>query len=84
MFWLSIVANVIIQVVLHPLVAGGNNFVSLASAIVGRAIAFLLLPLLVLGILNAITYFIKKPIRYKAVALWISWIFFFVTSTLSY
>ena len=43
MFWLSLAINVVIQAVFHPFVAGGNDTVSLASALVGRAIAFLLL-----------------------------------------
>jgi len=84
MFWLSIVINIIIQLVLHPAIPGSNDFVSYASAIVGRAVAFLLLPFLALGVMNTITYFTKKPLRYKTHMLWIAWFIFFVISTLSY
>jgi hypothetical protein len=51
---------------------------------VGRAVAFLLLPFLALGVMNTITYFTKKPLRYKTHMLWIAWFIFFVISTLSY
>ncbi len=84
MFWLSIVINCIIQYLFHPTVIGGNDFLSFASAIVGRATAFLLLPFFALGIMNLIAYFAQKPISYKVPILWTFWLIFFVVSTLSY
>ena len=84
MFWVSVLINIIVQLVFHPTISGGNNSVSFASAIAGRAFAFLLLPFLALGIMNLITYFTKKPIKHKTPVLWLSWLDFFVVSTLSY
>ena len=57
---------------------------SLASAIVGRAVAFLLLPLVALGVVKLITYFTKRAIRRNAIIMWTAWVIFFVISTLSY
>lgn len=84
MFWLSIAINILIQVVFHPFVAGGIDAVSLASALIGRAIAFLLLPFFALGITRMITYFTKCLIRQETIILWVAWAIFFVVSTLSY
>jgi hypothetical protein len=84
MFWLSIAINIIIQIVFHPFVAGGNDAVSLASALIGRAVAFLLLPFITLGITRLATYFTKRPIRQETIILWIAWTIFFIVSTLSY
>ena len=84
MFWLSVAINIIIQVVFHPFVAGGTDAISLASALVGRAVAFLLLPFFALGIIRLITYFTKRLIKQEIAILWIAWSVFFVISTLSY
>ena len=83
-FWLSIAINIIIQVVFHPFVAGGTDAISLASALVGRAVAFLLLPFFALGITRLITYFTKRPIKQETTILWFAWAIFFVISTRSY
>lgn len=84
MFCLSVVINIILQIMFHPSVAGGADSISLASAIIGRAIAFLILPLVVLGILTVIVHFTKKPIRYKVYILWAFWLIFFAVSTWGY
>jgi hypothetical protein len=84
MFWLSVVINVVVQLTFHPVMVGGNNPVSLASAIAGRSFALLLLPFIALGIINAIAFFTKKSIRYKIPILWVAWLIFFTISTLSY
>lgn len=84
MFWLSVAINIVIQVVIHPFVSGGNDAISLVSALVGRAVAFLLLPLISLGIMRLITYSTKHPIRQETVVLWFAWTVFFIISTLSY
>ena len=76
MFWLSVAVNIIIQVVFHPFVSGGNNAISLVSALVGRAVAFLLLPLISLGIVRLITCFTKHSIRQETVILWSAWTVF--------
>ncbi len=76
MFWLSVAINITIQFIFHPFAAGGNDFTSLASAILGRAIAFLLLPLIALGIMRMITYFTKRSIKRKATILWLAWTVF--------
>ena len=83
MFWLSVAINIIIQIVFHPFVAGGNDAVSLASALIGRAVAFLLLPFIALGITRLITYFTKRPVGQETIILWVAWAIFFVVSTLS-
>jgi hypothetical protein len=84
MFWLSVVINIIIQIIFHPFIAGGNDAVSLVSALAGRAIAFLLLPLIALGIMRLIRAFTKRAIKQKTPILWFAWAVFFVVSTLSY
>ncbi len=84
MFWLSMVINIAIQYALHPAIVGGNNFISLASALTGRAVAFLLLPLMALGVMKLITYFTKRPVKQQNVVMWSAWSVFFVVSTLSY
>lgn len=84
MFWLAVAINVVIQVIFHPFIAGGNNVVPLASAITGRAVAFLLLPLIALGITRLITRYTKRPVKKEKNILWIAWTIFFVVSTSSY
>jgi hypothetical protein len=84
MFWLAIVINIVVQLVFHPAIVGGNDFLSLASAITGRSVAFLLLPFIVLGITNAITSFTNKPIKYKISILWAAWLIFFIVSNWGY
>jgi hypothetical protein len=81
MFWLAIVINIVVQLIFHPAIVGGDDFLSFASAITGRSVAFLLLPFIVLGITNAITSFTKKPIKYKISILWAAWLIFFIVST---
>jgi hypothetical protein len=84
MFWLAVAINIIIQVVFNPFGAGGSNPISLASALTGRAVAFLLLPFMALIMMRLITYFTKRPIKKETAVLWFFWTIFFVVSTLSY
>lgn len=71
MFWLSVAISIIIQIVFHPFIAGGNA-VPLASALIGRSVAFLLLPLIALGIIRLVTYFTKRSIKQQTIILWIA------------